>query len=170
MSTFKLTRSSETTASSVCNNTVWILHVEAESDVEDVDANVFVYHIPGYKDPVRGAAFCCVATVDQMNSIPIMTTAVINSIIEENNNKYGWEKETTENEDGEIVSADDDITPYMRTSTVTLSYDHPARAERDWKEIQRYVQELLVNTSSYLRMVEVESVSYDENGNVVTNP
>lgn len=124
---------------------VWPLVVEASTDDENEDANVFVYHAGeqalGDASGIRyGDTFSNVASVQDMLVIPV-----------------GNPIELSE----ELMSKDKNI-PYYRTNKVELSCYSAEEAERAWDIIKMDVKALVRGLNIYNNILsKEETVTYE---------
>lgn len=124
---------------------LWPLIVEASTDSENEDANVFVYHAGeqalGDDSGIRyGDTFNNVASVQDMLVIPIGATVELSE---------------------ELMSKDKNI-PYYRTNKVELSCYSADEAERTWDIIKRDVRALVRGLNIYnTKLSKEETVTYE---------
>lgn len=117
----------------VAVNTVY---TGSEDEVE-IDTNVFVYHAAEPDDPYHGDLFSNVASMQDMESLPVGEPAVVEGMGEAEN-----------------------LFPFYRTSSVELHLHNLAEAERVWRVIRHDVKMLVYEMWKARHLKVAEEVVY----------
>lgn len=128
----KLTRESVQPEGEPLVQHVWPIKITAEGT--GIDSEIFVYHAAAGDDPIEGDIFIAVASVPQMDELPKDNPALL---------------------DGEII-------PFYRKSVLEFAARNPEQAEYIWEEVQKDVDDLVVNTNTFERLGPVEEVIIEE--------
>lgn len=111
----------------------WPIRVIAESTIPELDSNIFVYHAADPNDPIQGDEFSNVASLQDMESLPIGAPTPV-------------EGDLTEN-----------YVPFYRTNSVELNCYTMDEAERVWTIIKRDAASLLREYKASINLKEVET-------------
>lgn len=114
-----------------CNRN-WPIKVTAESDIDGLDSNIFVYHAADENDPIEGDTFSNVASLQDMESLPIGAPAEV---------------------EGDIT---EDYVPYYRTNEVELNCHNLNDAARIWSVIKRDAALLVREYKKSINLTEAE--------------
>lgn len=125
----------------------WSMEVTAESDLPELDANIFVYHAVEPEDPEAADSFSNVASLQDMNIIPVdAPSSVLASPRREN------------------------FIPYYRKARVVLDFYNASDMERAWKIMKIDVASLVKEYYAARNLHETEVVSFDGDGAVKATP
>lgn len=91
----------------------WPIRVVAESTYDELDSNIFVYHAADPNDPIQGDEFSNVASLQDMESLPVGAPTPVDGDLTEN------------------------YVPFYRTNSVELNCYTMEEAERVWRIIKR---------------------------------
>lgn len=97
----------------------WPIKVTAVSEIEDLDSNIFVYHAADPDDPIQGDTFSNVASLQDMESLPVGAPTSV---------------------DGDNT---EDYVPYYRTDSVELNCHNLVDMNRIWTIIKRDTSSLV---------------------------
>ena len=124
-------------ATTVNNNAVcyknWPIRVTAESTLPGLDANIFVYHAADPNDPIQGDEFSNVASLQDMESLPIGAPALVDGDLTEN------------------------YVPFYRTNSMELDCHNLVEMERVWSIIKRDTSTLVHEYKASLSLKESET-------------
>lgn len=95
----------------------WPLIINAESTRVGLDSEIFVYHAAYGDDSYLGDVFECVASVQQMNELPV----------------------------GSAVEEHDKLIPYYRRADVTFYASSAKEADDLWEDIKSDVDDLVLS-------------------------
>lgn len=112
----------------------WPIKVTAVSSDPDLDANIFVYHAAEADDPIKGDTFSNVASLQDMESLPIGAPTEV-------------EGDNTE-----------DYVPYYRTDSVELNCYNLEEMQRIWTIIKRDTSTLVREYELSAKLKETETV------------
>lgn len=125
----------------------WSMEVSAESDLPDLDANIFVYHAVEPEDPEESDSFSNVASLQDMNILPVDAPEALSDTLRREN-----------------------FIPYYRKSSVVLDFYNASDMERAWKIMKLDVASLVREYYSSRNLHETEVVSFDGDGAVQATP
>lgn len=91
----------------------WPIKVTAESEIPYLDSNIFVYHAADPNDPIQGDTFSNVASLQDMESLPVGAPTAV---------------------EGDLT---EDYVPFYRTNSVELNCYTMNEVERIWTIIKR---------------------------------
>lgn len=111
----------------------WPIKVTAESTLDGLDANIFVYHAADPNDPIQGDEFSNVASLQDMESLPVGAPASV-------------EGDLTEN-----------YVPFYRTNSVELDCYNLIEMERVWTIIKRDTASLVREYKASISLKEEET-------------
>jgi hypothetical protein len=109
---------------------VWKVRITAKGT--GIESEVFVYHAAMDDDPIQGDIFEAVASVPQMNELPIDNPATI--------------------EGGQVI-------PYYRKDVLEYDARSPDQAEYIWDSVQKDIGDLVENFNSAQNLTGVEVVN-----------
>ena len=114
----------------------WPIRVVAESTYEGLDSNIFVYHAADPNDPIQGDEFSNVASLQDMESLPVGAPTPVDGDLTEN------------------------YVPFYRTNSVELNCYTMEEAERVWRIIKRDTASLVreYKASINLKATEIYTV------------
>lgn len=117
----------------------WSMEVTAESDLPDLDSNIFVYHAVEPEDPEASDSFSNVASLQDMNMLPVDAPAELQ------------EEEPYEN-----------FVPYYRKNSVVLDFYNTKDLERAWRIMCVDVSSLTREYYAARRMQQGEVVEFND--------
>lgn len=124
-------------ATTVNNNAVcyknWPIRITAESTIPDLDSNIFVYHAADPNDPIQGDEFSNVASLQDMESLPVGAPTHVDGDLTEN------------------------YVPFYRTNSVALDCHNLVEMERVWSVIKRDTSTLVHEYKASLTLKESET-------------
>lgn len=121
----------------VVGSTEVVRPAESSEDPGDDDVNVFVYHAAEPDDPYHGDLFANVASLQDMESLPVGEPVVIEGMDEAEN-----------------------FFPFYRTSSIELHLHNLADAERVWSVIRHDVKMLVYEMWKAKHLKVAEEVVY----------
>lgn len=131
--TIKLIREATTVNKNAVCYKNWPIRVTAESTVPGLDDNIFVYHAADPNDPIQGDEFSNVASLQDMESLPVGAPTPV---------------------DGDLT---EDYVPFYRTNSVELDCHNLVEMERVWSIIKRDASTLVHEYKASLTLKESET-------------
>ena len=131
--TIKLIREATTVNTNAVCYKNWPIRVTAESTVPGLDANIFVYHAADPNDPIQGDEFSNVASLQDMESLPVGAPTPVDGDLTEN------------------------YVPFYRTNSVELDCHNLVEMERVWSIIKRDTSTLVHEYRASLTLKESET-------------
>lgn len=125
----------------------WSMEVTAESDLPDLDANIFVYHAVEPEDPEEADSFSNVASLQDMNIIPVDAPGTL-----------------------EGAKLRENFIPYYRKASVVMDFYNAADMERAWRIMKIDTASLVREYYAARNLQETEVVSFDGDGAVQATP